>query len=253
MSRSNPESVLENPAVRFFDWAGDTGELKYYDKEKKEKVTVKLPFHFLVLDTVAQVGGGFKSGKDYIGYWSNAVRSRDIKGKQLVVKSKINGAVRVEGQGLWSEIKASLPGSKFINGIYAAFYDENKEMQIGYIKFKGAANSAWIEFNTASGLRGDCGGAYTLKERSEELQNGNTTYYEPRFSYKAEVKDETEARAIELDAVLQAYLVPYFAQNQQGEIAVAVGQQQEYSGPPEHGDAWEDEAPDYIPDDEDLM
>ncbi len=224
MSRSNPETILQNPAVRFFEWKGDTGELKYYDREKEENVIVATPFRFLVLDNVAQVGGGIKKHNEYVGYFSNAVRVRNIKTHPLVVKSKINGHVSVEAEGVWEHIKGTLQGAKFIQGLYIGFFDGDK-LTIGYLKLKGAANSAWIDFNKTINRRDICAGAYTIKGRSEEKQNGNTTYYEPVFSWTEQVKPETEQAALDLDVELQKYLTAYFAQQ-----ALVEPSEPEYSG-----------------------
>jgi hypothetical protein len=98
MSRSNPTN-FSSPASRFFDWAAERGELQFYDKEAKQNVTVKLPFSFLVLDEVSQVGGGVKINGKYEGYWSNAVK--DLNSQIITVKSK-QGIV---AQGLYSELK----------------------------------------------------------------------------------------------------------------------------------------------------
>lgn len=234
MSRNNPEVNLQNPAVKFFDWAGDTGQIEYYDREEKKNIKVNFPFRFLVLDVVYQVAGGFKNGKDYVGYFSNAIKPRTIKTAEFIVKSKVNGQTRIEGQGVWADLKNSLHGAKFMTGLYIGFFDDEGEMRIGFLKLKGAANSAWIEFNQKIGRRDVCQGAYTLKERSEELQSGNTTYFEPRFTWTDQVKPDTEDAAKHLDDVLQEYLTPYFAQVKEPE--------QEYSGPT-RGDAYEDPEP----------
>jgi len=212
MSRSNPETILTNPATRFFDWAGDSGELRYYDREAKENIKVKTPFRFLVLDDVVQVGGGIKRNGSYVGYWSNAVKSRELKTAVLVVRSSTNGQTRIEAEGPYEQIKAEVTGAKYIKGLYIGYLNDDKELEIGYLKFKGAALTAWIEFHKAQNLKDSFKGAFTIKGRSDELQNGNTTYYEPVFTWTDKVTEETEAAAIELDQTLQEYLVPYFAQ-----------------------------------------
>ena len=71
MSRSN-NVELKNPATRFFEWKGETGGFRYYDKEidnedgtKGARVQVSLPFYFLVLDTLATVKG-YKIGRAHV-------------------------------------------------------------------------------------------------------------------------------------------------------------------------------------------
>ncbi len=83
MSISNDRNVNVNPAVKFFQWGGSEGNVKYYDKEKKENVIIDLPFKFIKLDTLSTVTGF--SDSDGSGYWSNEVRS--LKMEPFVVKN----------------------------------------------------------------------------------------------------------------------------------------------------------------------
>jgi hypothetical protein len=72
MSRSNPQDHLQNPATRWFEWNGERGEIRYYDKELKKNVEVPLPFTFLLLDEVATVRGWHDPQR--LGYYANEVR-----------------------------------------------------------------------------------------------------------------------------------------------------------------------------------
>ena len=38
MSRSNPTDNTPNPAVRWFEWNGEQGGIRYYDKDKKTQL-----------------------------------------------------------------------------------------------------------------------------------------------------------------------------------------------------------------------
>lgn len=201
MSRSAP-STASSPAARYFDWAAEKGELQYYDKEKKENVTVKLPFSFLVLDEVSQVGGGVKVNGKFEGYWSNAVKN--LNTQIITVRSK-GGIV---AQGLYATLKER-KGLHYVKGLYIAFYDENKQLQIGFIKFKGSSLGAWFEF--AKTVRDICKGAFTIKSRSEVIHGDKGDYYTPEFSHKLDISEESDAAAVELDVQLQEYLAAYFA------------------------------------------
>jgi len=60
MSRSNPHEKLVNPSGKFYEWSGDKGQFFYFDKnkgDKGEKVFMKMPFNFLVLDTLSTCKG----------------------------------------------------------------------------------------------------------------------------------------------------------------------------------------------------
>jgi hypothetical protein len=200
MSRSN-NTELTNPATRFFEWSGSEGCVRYYDKETEQNVTVKLPFRFLVLDRVAQVAGGIDRDGTYYGFWSNQVRS--TKNEPFVVRSKQG----VEASGYYEQIKAT-PGVKFMTGLYVAFYDESGALQIGMLKVKGAALTAWIEFTKDH--KDIYKGAFSITG-NEKQKKGATTYYSPVFAFVPTVKEETEAAAVKLDKELQTYLAAYFA------------------------------------------
>lgn len=240
MSRSNNTDLI-NPAVRFFSWKGGEGEVVYFDKalgEKGENVVVDLPFNFLILDRLAGAGGGIDTGNGYKSYWSNAVRN--TKTQKLVVRSKEGIVVR----GFYDDIKGK-DGVKFVALLYVAFYDENKNLQIGCLKLTGAALSAWFDFSKAH--RDIYDGAFAITGNVKK-KKGSNTYFEPVFGHIANVSDEADAQAKELDEHLQEYLTSYFAQTGIEEV------EQEYTGQPQGGefydnepempvgDAWEPEA-----------
>lgn len=221
MSRSN-NTDLVNPAVRYFDWAGkaSVGKLTYYDKESKETIAVRMPFRFLVLDRVAQVGGGTGKKKDFQGFWSNAVR--DTRVDPFIVKNK-NG---VYAEGLWKDIKDK--HTAFVTGLYIAFYDENKELQIGYLRLQGCANSAWIEFTKTH--RNIYRGVFSITG-AELDDSGEVSFKFPVYDWSDKITDETNDAATALDSdILQPYLTAYFAQ--QGMTAKAL----DYSGGDGEGD-----------------
>ncbi len=213
MSRSN-NNELVNPAVKFFDWSGSTGNITFYDKELKENITVDLPFKFLILDRVSQITGGIDRDGSYSGFWSNAVRN--LKIQSLTVRSKQG----IEAQGLYEHIKGT-PGVKYMTGLYVGFYGEDKTMQIGYLKIKGAALTAWIDFTKSH--KDIYAGAFGITG-AEKRKKGTTVYYEPVFEHYATVAPESDEVAKMLDVQLQEYLTAYFAQAGIAEVEA------EYSG-----------------------
>lgn len=209
MSRSNPTDFAENPAKRFFDWAGGEGRLVYYDREQKTNIEVDIPFRFLILDEVATVGGGYDYDGDFIGYWSNAIRPRDAKVSPLTVRSSSNGKSRVEHVGTWADIKAHLTGAKYIKGLYIAFF-ENDELRLGYLKIRGASMKPWIDLINEH--KDIYNGAFSITNK-KEAKKGTNVYFEPVFKFTDKVKDETNEAAFGLDRdVLQPYLAAYFSQ-----------------------------------------
>lgn len=213
MSRSNPEVRLISPAKRFFEWNGDEGGFRYYDKELKEKVKVPLPFTFIVLDCLATVAGF--SDFEQSSFWSNEIRKKNIKTDSFTVRSKKG----ISCEGIWEKIKGKETGMKFCESVYIAFIGENG-LEIGNIKMVGACLNAWI--NYVSGERNDKGklissahdvfkGAITVKSMKEG-KKGKTIYQMPVFEPR-ELKAETEEAVIQMDAELQSYLIEYFAKN----------------------------------------
>ncbi len=216
MSRSN-NTELQNPANRFFEWDGAAGAVRYYDKEAQTNVQVKLPVRFLVLDRVSQVTGGIDQGGGYIGFWSNTVRNTKVQ--PFTVRSK-QGVVT---QGLYEHIKGH-PGVKYMQGLYIAYKGDDASFQIGYLKIKGAALTAWIEFTKIH--RNIYQGVFAIVG-NEEQKKGATTYYSPVYEFSATVPEAAENAAIELDKQLQEYLTEYFSQKGIEEV------EQEYSETPQ--------------------
>jgi hypothetical protein len=195
MSRSNPNEQLQNPALRFYQWSGDSGSFKYFDKSKGEKgenievpVSDKKPFTFLVLETCHTIKG--YSDSDKSGFWSNEVK--DMRKEILNVKTA-KGPVAT---GVYENIKEKIKslGAKYCQSVY--------------IQLTGAALSAWIEFagkNKVMEIAIQVKGSHTEKK-------GKTVYHVPDFE-AIKVSEKTNNEAIELDKQLQEFLKEYFAKN----------------------------------------
>ena len=196
MSRSNPTPT--NPANKFFTWKGSTGELVYYDKEKKENISVKLPFTFLVLDQLATVTGFAE--QDQSSYWSNEVRN--IVREELTVRTSA-GTKQV---GLYKDLAdVRSKGAKYAKSIYIS-YKDGDEWVIGNIKASGAALTAWIELSNTCAV----GNGKVTLTGSTEAKKGTTKYFVPTFKWDSSDTNEDEI-AIELDKELQVYLSQYLA------------------------------------------
>ena len=200
MSRSNPNEELVNPCKHWFQWDGDKGGFKSYDKETKKNVSIPLPFRFLYLDSLITVTG--YNEPEGVGYYSNEVR--DIK-DVMTVRSK-NG---IEMTGNWEQIKEkmSAKGADFCQSVYIAFY-EGKTLVLGNIKMKGAALGPWFDFRKANNVM-DIG--ISVKEMKEG-KKGKVVYQMPVFSV-LDIKPATNELAIEIDKPLQEYLKAYLAKN----------------------------------------
>jgi len=206
MSRSNPNEQLTPVCRIYFEWNGGEGGFKYYDKEKKEQIKVGYPFTFLVLDTCVTLKG--YNEPENKGYWSNEVKAKDMSKAIFTVRSKSG----VEMVGTYKDCKAAMSskGLDYVQSVYV-LYKHNGEDIIANLKLKGAAISPWIEFCKSNDIYKI---AVTVGGHTEE-KKGRVTYFAPVYKAVNKIKEETAAKAIELDTELQAYLSAYFANTQE--------------------------------------
>jgi len=201
MSRSNPHVNEPNPAVRWFEWNGEHGRVRYYDKDTKQNVDVPLPFSFLLLDELATVRGWHDPSQS--GIYSNEVR--DTRGDVLVVKAFKGGTL---AEGFYKAIKDRIhaAGAHFVANCYIGF-KHNGSLSIGSIRFKGAALSEWMEFRKTH--RSDLYSVAIEITGFTEGKKGRIVFRVPTFKTR-DVSPETNTVALALDEQLQAYLAAYF-------------------------------------------
>ena len=208
MSRSKPTQAEPNPATRWYEWNGETGAVRYYDKEAKANVPVPLPFAFILLDTLSSVGGWNEASKSSI--YSNEVR--DTRTDVLVVKSFKGGVI---DSGLYKDIKdhvtSKAVGGQFISTCYIA-YKAGSTLLLGALRFKGAALGAWMEFQKAQ--RAELYTGAIVIHGYDEGKKGRIIYRTPQFK-TASISAESQQAAMDLDVSLQTYLEGYFARTTQ--------------------------------------
>jgi hypothetical protein len=198
MSRSNP--TLTNPAQHFMSWAGSTGTLSWYDKDKAENVNVPLPFEFLVLDQLATIKGYNKATK--VGYWSNEVRS--IRKEQFTIHTK-QGVVYT---GFYKDDQGNVlvpRACEYTQSVYIA-YKDGENWTMGNINMKGSSRSAWFDFTRTCNV--EDGKITITKGAVQTAQTGD--FYPPVFTWSHSNGDE-DKMASSLDRVLQTYLSQYLA------------------------------------------
>lgn len=202
MSRSNPTEHLANPAARWFEWNGEHGTVRYYDKDEKKNVDVALPFTFLLLDELASVRGWHDASDS--GIYSNEVK--DTRTDILVVKSFKGGTL---AEGLYKDIKdrVNSMGGDFNAACYVGFKNGGDGLGIGHLRFKGAALGAWMEFRKAN--RGALYSKAIDVTGYTEGKKGKVTFRVPTFKSR-DISRETNEAAMALDKELQAFLASYF-------------------------------------------
>jgi hypothetical protein len=203
MSRSNPHVNAPNPAVRWFEWNGEHGTVRYFDKDAKKNIDVPLPFTFLLLDELASVRGWHDASDS--GIYSNEVK--DTRTDILVVKSFKGGSL---AEGIYKDIKdrVNTLGGDFTTNCYIAFKNGGDGLAIGSLRFKGAALHAWSEFR--KNHRRDLYAAAINITGYTEGKKGKVVFRVPTFDTKP-VSDETNDAAKDLDRELQEWLEGYFS------------------------------------------
>lgn len=211
MSRSNPhENGAPNPAARWFEWNGEQGTVRYYDKDKKENVDVGSDFKFMLLDELGSVRGWHDPSES--GIYSNEVR--DTRQDVLIVKSFKGGTL---AEGLYKDIKdrVNTVGGQFVANCYIAFKD-GEALKIGSLRFKGAALGTWMEFRKAN--------RSALYKKAVRIQ-GFTEGKKGRITFRmpvlmtVDITDDTNAKATALDVELQEFLSGYLRRNTRDKVA----------------------------------
>lgn len=243
MSRSNPhENGAPNPAARWFEWNGEAGHVRYYDKEKKKNVDMALPFTFLLLDQLGSVGGFHKRSNSRIH--SNEVK--DTRQDVLIVKAFKGGTL---AEGLYQEIKdkVKVVGGQFVANCYVAFRNGGDSLAIGSLRFKGGALGAWMDF--CKDNRADLYKQAITIGTFKEGKTGKVVFRMPVFKLTP-LSDATNAKAIELDEQLQEWLSAYLRRTKHDQVDTAAnnaGQQADDSQADSHDDGHDDGHYDYGP------
>lgn len=204
MSRSNPTDNSPNPAKRWFEWDGSTGNVRYYDKAEKTTVVVPKGFTFMLLDQLATVKGWHDESES--GIYANEVK--DTRSEPLVVKAfSLKEPI---AEGFYKAIRdcVIVAGGHFTANCYIAFKNGNDELDIGSLQFKGAALSAWMEFSKEH--RSELFDKAVRIDGADEGKKGKITFYTPRFTLIT-ASQEGNQQALELDKQLQEYLKGYFS------------------------------------------
>lgn len=205
MSRSNPSEHLSNPATRWFEWNGEKGLVRYYDRDKKENVDIPLPFTFILLDELASVRGWHDASSS--GIYSNEVR--DTTQELMVVKSFKGGTI---AEGKYRDIKdrVNAAGGDYNANCYIAFKQADGTYAIGSIRFKGAALGAWMEFRKAN--RSAIYKQAIRIASYTEGKKGKVVFRVPAMVLHS-VSPEADAQAVSLDKELQEFLFAYLGRN----------------------------------------
>jgi len=205
MSRSNPTEIIPNPSTRWLEWQGSKGNLKYYDKEKKENVGIELPFEFILLDQLSTIKGWHDATE--AGIFSNEVR--DTRSEPFVVKSfKMRDPI---AEGFYADIKDKVKanGGNFVTNLYIAYTNDEGNLSIGSLQFHGSALGGWMNFSTDKANRPELYKKGIRIVGSETGKKGGITFKVPKLEF-LELSSDQDEIATDLDKELQSYLRSYF-------------------------------------------
>lgn len=239
MSRSNPQDTVVNPSTRWFEWNGETGVVRYYDKAAQRNVEVGNDFSFVLLDELGSVRGWHDASDS--GIYSNEVK--DTRQDVLIVKSFKGGTI---AEGLYKDIKdrVNAAGGQFVANCYLGYKAEDGALSIGCLRFKGAALAAWMEFRKAHRA--------ALYEKGIRIK-GYTEGKKGRIVFRTPVLHITElspashAQAVGLDKVLQEFLSVYLKKNKREQVETTarhVSDEEIGGNEPPPPDDWSGPAPD---------
>lgn len=176
---------VQSPVTKYIEWSSNDKGFKYYDKEKGEKVDVKMPLEFILMDDMLGVSGGEMDDNDVF----HPVRSGIVAhvGKTLSVKK--DGQTFITGK--WADIKDKVKaeGGRYTSYAYAILGDE-----LVCFKLAGAALASWFE-------KGN--GAKITVKKSEEKKKGAVKYYSPIF--EAEELSDDVAEGLETNENVKAF------------------------------------------------
>jgi hypothetical protein len=223
MSLSKPVERIQHPAKRWFEWQGSEGHFRYYDKEKKERVDVPLPFVFLWLDELVAMSGFHEPSAS--GITSNEIRDTTTE----VLSVKAFGSPHPLATGLYQSIKHAInaAGGYFCQKVYIGFREaKGQPLQLACVQFAGAALNSWIEFKNANPGK-LITHAISVKSFLDG-KKGSVKFRTPVFTLVPR-SEETLQEAIALDKILQDYLDGYFKRTRS--LAPAVDPQSQPDAP----------------------
>lgn len=205
MSRSNPVDIIPNPATRWFEWQGSNGNLRYYDKEKKENIEVEIPFDFILLDRLSTIKGWHDASES--GIYSNEVR--DTRSETMLVKAfKMKEPI---AEGFYSDIKdrVKAEGGRFVLNCYIAYTDDSGELALASLRLHGAALSAWMDFENDKANRPLIYKKGIRIASVKAGKKGAIKFQTPVFEL-IDLPDEVNDQAATIDRdILQPYLISY--------------------------------------------
>ena len=202
MSTSNRRQAFAqpqaNPSTKFLDWKSNDKCFEYYDKEKQEKLSVALPFKFLVLDELHTIKGWNDASSS--GIFSNEVKF--ISKEVMTVKPFKGNEI---AKGLYKDIKEKIvsAGGHYVKSIYIMLEDGS----LANLQLKGSAVQKWGEFTQKT--RNRLPDEWVQVTKAIEGKKGAVKFFTPDFSFERSITEDEAMQADEAFNILETYLKAY--------------------------------------------
>ena len=202
MSTSNRRSAFSapqsNPSTKFLQWKSNEKCFEFYNKEKQEKVSVPLPFKFLVLDEMHTVSGWNDASSS--GIFSNEVKF--ISKEVMTVKPFKGNEI---AKGLYKDIKEKIvaAGGHYVKSIYIMLEDGS----LANLQLKGSAVQKWGEFTQKT--RNRLPDEWVQVTKAIEGKKGAVKFFTPDFSFERSITEDEAMQADEAFNILETYLKAY--------------------------------------------
>lgn len=200
-------SGTPNPSKIFIQWKSKKKAFVYYSKEKEEDILLPMPFSFIPLHICQTVKGyNHKKSKTFI---ANEVENTE---KDILTVNSYNKATKerkLEHQGFYKDIKEAFDQNiKYTASVYAAIKNKKGELSLVNLQLNGAGLHHWINFTKKNNI---WKGSVIVKKTTQE-QNGDVPYQAPVYEI-AEITEEDDVKAAELQEVVKEYLKGYYERN----------------------------------------
>ena len=202
MSTSNRRQAFAqpkaNPSTKFLQWKSNEKCFEFYNKETQQKVSVPLPFKFLVLDEMHTVSGWNDASSS--GIFSNEVKF--ISKEVMTVKPFKGNEI---AKGLYKDIKEKIvsAGGHYVKSIYIMLEDGS----LANLQLKGSAVQKWGEFTQKT--RNRLPDEWVQVTKAIEGKKGAVKFFTPDFSFERSITEDEAMQADEAFNILETYLKAY--------------------------------------------
>jgi hypothetical protein len=208
-TRQNITDKLSNPAQYFLKWSNGSGEISYYDKEKKENIIIGNNISFLLLDQLSTAKGWDSQNESAI----IGTEVRNPAFEPIILRSYKDGNSNQIVKGIWkTEIKDKYPVD-FYASLYIVTIINSKPV-LANLQIKGACLADLFEAKLKS-----VDGFYINFKKGEQQKNGVAKWFSLSVSKTIEVPKIIDDLAVGYYNQLQDYLDQYLAKKQVSEEA----------------------------------